>query len=243
MNGSIEWLVEQAEATSADIVIGNYQRVEEQYCGKEFYQVSDNTHHSSKLSEVLPIDDTGTKMCAIWAGLFNREFLVSNHLHFQEGMIAQEDTLFYYEVDQCYPSVVKTDSVCYLYRMRNTSVMHSRSSGRTKAYYESMKIMMGVYCKYWEKGQYRDAAELQQKIHHMKENLALCLAMCSDETMVKKEIKCLKAKGYYPYPLRKESLNHPSKVRGMMLYLLPFSLFFWLEHWLFKIIASLRKSK
>lgn len=146
-------------------------------------------------------------------------------------MIAQEDTIFYYELKQKNAYVSHTEDVCYLYRQRKTSIMHIYSDEKNKSYYKSMLIMHNVYNKYLESGKYRDKKELNKKIHHTKENITWTLAMIKDNEYVHEEFRRIKLLGIYPYRLRYHlfTTSRPIAMK-IMLFLLPIEPLFWLVH-------------
>ena len=193
-------------------------------------------------NDYLPFDEeSGRKMCAVWAGIFLRKFLIENELQFQEQMIAQEDTLFYYEFGLRVNKVVKCDFPCYLYRIRSTSIMHSRSEERAKKYYKSMLVMYQVYKKHLISGDYNDELVLKNKIHHTQQNIAFCLAMLQDYSFVYKEIKRLKKKGVYPYRLRYDALHTKEPIiRRLCNFLLPFEPVFWLLHYIYSSVNRVK---
>lgn len=231
-SGVVRQFFENAERAEADIILGNYARVEEEYSLSLSHPAQNNEITFEVLDRMVhPTDAKGTNMCAVWAGLFKADYLRRNKLRFRENMIAQEDTLFYYEIEQAFPVVIKTDAVCYLYRQRKSSVMHRRSEERIEQYYSSMRIMLEVYLDYLHSGKYRDKDILTGKIHRSYENVCSCLAQCTDHAFVKKNLKELKSLGYYPYPFRKAVFKqNSSKVKALLDYLLPIELCFWLAH-------------
>lgn len=233
--GVVAKFFEIAEHESADIVIGDYARVEEDFSlsvsgayptGGFDYAVRDRY--------LNPVDPNGTTMCAVWAGLFRTDFLREHDLRFRENMIAQEDTLFYYETEQAFPKIIKTNAVCYLYRQRQSSVMHRRSEERIEQYYFSMRIMLEVYLDYLNSGKYRDKDILTGKIHRSYENVCSCLAQCTNHDFVKKNLKELRSLGYYPYPFRKAVLKQKgSKTKALLDFLLPITPCFWTAHYIY----------
>lgn len=51
---------------------------------------------------ILPSDELRKNVCYLGRNFLSK-FLVDNRLYFRENMIAQEDTLFYYEMEQYFP--------------------------------------------------------------------------------------------------------------------------------------------
>ena len=240
--GSVKRFLECAKQSHADVALGNYARIAE-----SFFAANENMLYVDKacfhaMDEMqLPQDNAGKMMCAIWAGLFRRSFLLEHELLFRENMIAQEDTLFYYEVEQHSPRMIKTEAICYLYRQRTSSVMHQKSELRMQKYYQSMRIMLDVYTDYWKAGTYKDKSVLEEKILHSHENVCACLAKCTDERFVKKEFAELKKQGYYPYPFRKKTLQRKDSIIVRVLdYLLPIEICFWIAHIIYAAVNMKR---
>lgn len=226
----------------ADVVLGNYVRFKEM---KELQlsQIANFCFHIQKY-EFLPCDKENNKMCAVWAGIFSRKFLLDNNLRFHDGMIAQKDTLFYYEFALKTTNVVKTDLPCYLYRQRSNSIMHSRNEERAKKYYESMIIMYEVYKKHLCDHDYNDEEMLKKKIHHTQQNIAFCLAMLLDHSFVRREMRRLKKARIYPYPLRMETLfTKENFLRRICDWLLPIEPAFWILHYIYTFINRLKYLK
>ena len=120
--GVVNLVLQAAEDTNADVILGNYLEVPEVYKQKfeplKSIMVSCNSH-----LKVLPTNAKGACMCAIWAGLFRRNFILESNLFFNEKMIAQEDTLYYYEISLRAKNIYRFDEPSYLYRQRSTSIM------------------------------------------------------------------------------------------------------------------------
>ena len=78
---------ECAERERANVILGNYVRVEESFSLRfsNTYQVESIRFAKTK-ELILPTDDLGKEMC-------RPGFLVNDRLHFRENMIVQEDTL------------------------------------------------------------------------------------------------------------------------------------------------------
>ncbi len=226
-----------AEAVSSDskVILGNYITCTEDAVIKDFC-TSSNHPTSFKILPAegdvfLPESETGIRMCACVSGMFKRDFLTENNLRFNENMIAQEDTLFYYQFSLRLESVTKYDGCCYIYRQRSSSVMHTKSPERSKKYYHSMRTMHEVYCEHLRKGDYKNKEVLLKKIHHMKQNITVCLAITPDTAFVKTQLKEIKHKKIYPYKFRKDALKtKESLLRRLLFFLQPVEPFFWLLH-------------
>lgn len=232
--GAAPAFLQAAIENEADAVLGNYIRIREEDSLKNIGipNHSPVTFREVHLSDKdLPVDPDGTRIHSVWAGIFRRAFLEEHHLHYYNEMIAQEDTLLYYEYRQCHGKTIKTESVGYLYRQRSSSVMHSHSEKRNQAYYKSMRKMLEVLSDYLENGTYTDLEELQRKILHTKENIAVRLALCRDHAFVKREFAEIQRIGAYPYAFRKATLKRArSPLYNYICYLIPIKPVFWIVH-------------
>lgn len=232
------YFFQQIEKLQADVLLGNFIRIPEETKGNEKYEMDFCTTQTiaEKKKDFLPTDETNKPACSVWGGLFLREFLLSNGLSMNEKMIAQEDTLFYYEFALKTDNIYKLELPCYLYRQRKTSVMHSHSEERSKKYYLAMREMLRVYKDHLTKKDYKDLTVLQRKIHHSQQNIATCLAAISDKKYIKQELKILKKEKVYPYKFRKAALKtkDPLALR-IVVFLMPIKPFFWLYHKMYQI--------
>lgn len=239
--GVVHNLYKEIEQRNGNVILGNFIKVPEDaelssYDKEPHYTV---TEIATNDNGYLPSDTNGNVMCSVWAGMFNKSFLIDNHLYFQEGMIAQEDTLLYYQFSLRTDVVIKYNGILYIYRQCKSSVMHSRNSERSKKYYNSMVIMYDVYNAHYKNKDYRDEMVLLKKLHHMRQNLASVLALVDDSDFVKRELKRLKQQKLYPYPLRWSAIKgKDSLVRRIIIFLLPIEPIFWLSHKIFKIIKK-----
>lgn len=241
-----DYMLSHIKQSSCNLILGNYRSIPETFhfnelseC-KQYYEVKCIDINNEK-SSYLPANSMGIKMNAVWGGVFRREFLIENGIFFHEGMIAQEDTLFYYEMSLFTDTILKTDTEVYCYRRRSTSIMNARSEERNKKYYESMKIMYSVYKKYLDSKIYKNEANLKAKIHHTRENLAFSLALCTDNKFVKNEMKALKKNGVYPYPFRKSTLyRKSSKIVNFLVFMLPIYPCFLVTHFIFNFATKIK---
>ena len=220
------------QQTSCDVLLGDYVRCTEIPAGSNSSEAANAEFVLSDMN-TLPTDQNGQIMCAVWGGVFRRAFLIDNNLTFNEKMIAQEDTLYYYEIECCSPVVYKTQSVCYYYRQRSSSVMHARSVDRAKNYYASMLEMLNVYEQHLKSGNYLERERLEDKIRHSEHNVVACLSAIPDTPFVKQELKRLKAEKRYPcryYP----PILKSNTARNILPFLNPILPFFWLNHYIYK---------
>lgn len=230
--GIVRPVLENAENYQVDALLGNYIRVPEN-CTECFCPISEITVIEKDRLKIIPTDPNGISMCAIWTGVFRRDFLILNVTFFNEKLIAQEDTLFYYEFSLKAKRIFCFKECAYLYRQRTTSVMHSRSPERAIRYYTSMHEMYRVYNEYYSNVNQCDEQKLlENKLNHMKQNLVLTLAAISDSKFVKREfVKLIEGK-IYPYP---HNYINPAGFQRLIAFLLPRKWGFWSVHLLYKI--------
>lgn len=151
-------------------------------------------------------------------------------------MIAQEDTLFYYELWLRASSIIKINIPCYLYRQRSSSIMHTRSKERSYKCYLSMVELLSVYEKHLKDGDYNDEKVFRRKILHMNQNVISCLASVNDSKFVKKKLREMKRNRRYPYRFNMEALQtKESVIRRIIYFLLPIETVFWMLRILYKI--------
>lgn len=234
-------VLEYAERYAVDALLGNYIRVDEK---TRFADLSDPSNNRQDVNvyacdfndSMLPKDDDNVHMCAVWAGVFRREAIVKTKLRFNECMSYQEDTLFYFEMEQRLTNVLKKDVALYAYRNRTASAMNTNRGKRAKQYYSSVKCMYDVYMMYYKNKLFKDERRMHEKLHHVKESCILCLAQIPDTEYVKQEISELRRSGVWPYPFRTACLhNKRSAVRNLTIFLLPLPLFFWCMHYALKV--------
>ena len=157
-------------------------------------------------------------------------------MFFNEKMIAQEDTLFYFEFGLRTTNIYKFQEPCYIYRQRPTSVMHTRDALRAERYYDSILELYRVYMRHFELNDYKDKDVLLEKLNHIKQSLVLTLASMKNSTKVYNQLKQLKKDGMYPYKLTTKYI--PPLLpwyQKLLYYLLPIELDFWGLHMLYKI--------
>lgn len=79
--GVVKSFLECAEREAADIILGNYMKVEESFSLRSDSLSQENSIVFAKTKEmILPSDNFGNKMCAVWSGMFRSSFLIDNKL-------------------------------------------------------------------------------------------------------------------------------------------------------------------
>lgn len=227
----VNLVLQSAIDSNADVLLGNYIRISEKE-QPELPPITSLRLQKNENLNILPKDFNGTNMCAIWAGIFKRNFLSDNRLYFNEKMIAQEDTLFYYEVSLHTQNIFHFAETAYIYRQRESSIMHSHGAKRAFQYYQSMQEMYRVYKNYLISESPISKGLLIEKIEQMRQNLVLTLARVYETRRVKTELKVLKQEGIYPY--RKNFLSN-SKKNIILNCLLKKEYGFWIIHFAAKL--------
>lgn len=232
--GVVSLALREIEEREADVLLGNYIRIQEHE--NITFSPLEHLHVSYSPQIDLPVDDNGIQMCTVCAGLFKRDFLLEHQLFFNEKMIAQEDTLFYFEFGLRTANIYKFQEPCYIYRQRSTSIMHTRDSLRAQRYYDSMREMYRVYMYHFKSNDYKEKDVLLDKLNHMKQNLVLSLAGIENSKEVYNQLMKLKKDGLYPYKLTKKYISPLLPLyRKLLYYFLPIELVFWVLHILYKI--------
>lgn len=239
INGAVSY-VRTAQTMNADVLLGNYIRINED--GSYDADLSKNDFYHDKIEvtdHFTPVDNHGERMWACWSGVFKRNFLLENSLQFNEKMIAQEDTLFYFQFPLKTKSIYKAQTYCYLYRIRSNSIMHSRSDERMKKYYFSMLEMLRVYQEHYASKEYNNEEVLKDKILHSRQNVAICLASIQDDSFVREQLRYIKDKKIYPYPFRRKTLKGKENILLKILkFFMPFEIVFHTYRYIYTKIKS-----
>ena len=236
--GIVNSLIKKANELDSDFIFGNYIRIPEK-AKIEFEPNKSITVFPGDGSRIVPKDSNGKMMCSVWAGLFKRSFLNEYNLRFNDNMIAQEDTLFYYEMGLKVRRIHYVTEPVYIYRQRSSSIMHRHDSRKAMKYYKSMYAMLDVYENYYSQNDCEDKERLKLRILQQSQNLALCLVAINDTKFVRKELKSLKAIGHFPL----KSLFLPSSpIQSTMIKMLKNDWGFWILHTIYRIRYKLSDS-
>ena len=241
--GSARFLYDSIAASDQNVIIANYMRINEDATIEQF-EKSKSDHTVSLVSSKGNIgakdiqrQNNGYGMCSVCCCIFRRSFLIDNDLNFRENIHFQEDTVFYYEFTRKTEYVLSSDCLCYLYRQRSSSAIHTKNDMRMKKYYNSLVNMLEVYEEYKMNG--NNETELLNKIHQSKEKIVQVLVMISDADFVKEQMGVLRKKGIYPYPLRWDVLKADvALIRRVVLFLLPIGPFFGITNYIFRIKSN-----
>lgn len=187
---------------NADIVLANYHKIEENYCG-EIPCAPEHFSHAFVETDTfcwLPDKDNESKMFSACRGIFRRSFLLRNELYFNEAISFMEDSLFYYEWQQKKPRVVKCEFSCYLVRQRQNSAMRSdHAQKRMNAYFSGLALYL-AYKKHLDNHNYISLSDLNARILSARKETVFRLSMVEDFSFVRKELKKLIKMKIFPLP-------------------------------------------
>ena len=214
--------------------MANYIKVAEDADVLETTDVDASSYRQVKTDtfDWLPDENNECRMFSMCRGIFQKAFLTSNGLCFNENVIMKEDALLYYEFGMVNPQIVKCEFPCYCVRQRRSSAMHGIDEKKAKKYFRSSLALADAYQRHLANQNFRDRNELVALIEVEKEQLVKFLLRISDKVFVKEQFKLLKSKGLYPYKVKSGKSAGVYKVIDR---LLPTPVGFWLVYDLFRI--------
>ena len=179
-NTVISCLVAELQATGADIVAGNYQRIYKQdkivsrrYCQKRIIQ--DN-------SNIVNAFCQGSIPITAWNKLIKRDFLLKNNLFFKEGLI-HEDELWTFNTIIAANTIVLTGKTTYNYYQQESSIMSNKVNLRIKSSIEIYNEMACAYSKSHKAYNKKLATHINRFAFQRYREI-----MQIDDTVVKKEL-------------------------------------------------------
>lgn len=177
------------------------------------------------LFAAAPIEaDTKKTMTTVWGVLFKTELLRKENLTFDEDMSIGEDTDFYMFFPRKNVKILRTESICYLYRQRAGSLLHSSARYRY-GYLTNLRILEKYIRLHSSETQSGKAQKKSEKamLANLKYNVAQTLVMVNDRAYVKEQLKILREKGYYPFRWNISALKNKrvSVIKRLSLFLLP----------------------
>lgn len=212
-----------AEKESADAVLGNFITFKDGLSPE--YKSGTDQHHRvsfSKMDEFYPKRPSGYPCFGVWLGVFNRSFLLANHIRFRESLSVYEDCTFYFEFGMASKNVVQVDHYGYHYRIRENSALRTDRKVLTRRAFECSKQVLSIYEDYRD----RCTPQLQETydlhVYIMKSLSIRCLSRIDDSSYVKEGLQYLKKEGLYPFEYEKraefsEKLNWKVKLFRKML--------------------------
>lgn len=200
--GAVEIFLKIAYEQCADVVIANYKKIKEEY--KNEFKAITGHNEIKKVNTLdycwLPGKDGESKMFSLWRGIFLKDFLIQNDLFLNEKVIIMEDSLFYYELQQLEPKIIKCEFPCYMVRQRSGSAMRSSNNIATnKIQYESLLELYKTYVSFMDENKYRDINELKKRINSSRNSIIVKLALIKDFSYVKKNLNNLIRMKIFPF--------------------------------------------
>lgn len=138
-------LVEMAVQTQADLVVADYEKMEDEEIDHYFTAptaTQDRCDAELKTGEALFMKDLNPRECYVWRTLYRREFLRRNSIRFLQG-VCYEDIPFTHECYLRAGKCLRTNSLLYIYRTGHASIT-------TAINLKTGKDLATVIAKTWE---------------------------------------------------------------------------------------------
>ncbi len=169
--------------------------------------------------------------------LYKNHFLKNLKIAFNKKISFSEDILFDFNVLINCNKSIKTDSVFYYYRQRESSAMHSKN-------FDNHILSMHLLSKEYKAISKKDISKIWKKIAKRKSHFAIkallfSLVQKGDITFAKVYLEKLKTDNLYPYPLFNILFNNKSLKEGIINWI---SFLFPLE-WYFMLCVRLSALK
>ncbi len=136
--------------------------------------------------------------------ILRADIIRSHHIRFAEHIRYSEDVLFAYEAMMSSQKVAKTSACCYFYRQRPGSAMHSQN---LKGHSDSMLFLADAYHALADACPASWRPITLNKRDFATKALLFSLMQLGNASYAKQILKDVTKKGYYPYPLKMESLK------------------------------------
>ena len=189
-----------AEKESADAVLGKLIGFNDGSL-PEYQKGTDKYHrvYFSNMDDFYPKRPSGYPCFGVWLGIFNKSFLLANHIWFRENLSVYEDYTFYFEFGMASKRVFRVDHYGYYYRIRENSASHMDRNVLMKRGFECSKQVLAIYEDYRDQctPQLQDTYDLHVFI--MKRLSIRCLSRIDDNNYVKEGLQYLKKEGLYPF--------------------------------------------
>lgn len=185
-----------------------------------------------KINQIDKIDINSGRIYAnaICSAIYNNNKLKEWKLLFNENLSFGEDTVFRGLFFLKSEIKIVTDIAWYLRRKNSNSITQTRDLNKQKKIYFDAII---IYETYLENNLSIDV------INHAQEGIILKLAQTMDKDFIKKQLKKLKEKNYYPYNFRKAVLySNKNLLLGILQFLCPIEPFFWMYYLVYKILRK-----
>ena len=142
--------------------------------------------------QYYPTDQYGKISYGIWNGIFRRSSLMEHQCFFREELKLLEDVTFLFEFGMTGSKVTRIDHLGYYYRMHDDSTIHRDIVGKSRRYFEALKLCLPIFENYVRNcdKKYYDVANA----HFTERKIAAAgfLIRIRDSSYVRKEIRWLK---------------------------------------------------
>ena len=126
------------EKHAPDILVGGFRKGKHTVCSR--YRISGTPIADEELEPAKAwMISAPTLRLAAWAKIYRRDFLLSNHLFFDETLLRSEDSEFLFRVLNCCEKMLIADLIVYRYSQDPSSMMRSVSKGIAPLYLESVR--------------------------------------------------------------------------------------------------------
>ncbi len=218
MPNVIQDIYEVAQSNNADAVALKALKVQEDF----------------KITQIDEIDMSEACIyanCAISA-VYNNKKLKEYNLFFNEELSFGEDTLFRGLFFLKSNVKIVSNISWYLIRNNPSSLTRKKKLETQKKIYFDSIIIYEEYLK----------NQVDKKVcNHAKEGIALKLAQTMDAEFVKKQLKILKQKKYYPYRFRKGALSSSKNlILNLLRFLCPIKICLWMYFYVYKLLKKKR---
>lgn len=225
--GCVPGLVKLLEENDPDLLSASFIKVPEEFCLDVSFQpepFSTSFHWGENLIKEAPTEAYTKKvMTTACVVLFKTELLRRENLTFDEDIVMSEDADFYMFFPKGF-KILKSEAICYLYRQRGGSILHSPK--RYQRGYLSNLYILEKYLRLHENDVLSGKQQKKERkamLANLKYNIAQTLVLVDDRAYVKEQLKILRKKGYYPFPCNYATLKNrrASIAKRLALFLLP----------------------
>ncbi len=232
--GGVIKVLKEIRRVNGDGLFCNFTKVPESFLyskeKKDF--VNDESVLVSDKSR-LPTDGCRTKMSALGACVWLREFLVVNNIRFNERMRLQEVAVFWWQIMMCTDKIYYIKSPIFYYRQRGSSLSHLGSKKKRETFNECLEKLL-LYQSYLHIKDKKVKKILRKKIFLTKQGILSCLVTFDDKREIKEKMQELKQKKIYPYKLSFYAFSGRENIlKKLLRFLFPIKPFFWLTHWIY----------
>jgi len=135
IGGTLSTLLSQALQSGADLILGNYIKVDDKDIPSFVVPLQPPLKVEEKTGEELFLQDLSPKASYAWRSLYRRAFLEDNNLRFIPGLYFEDvpfTTACYLKAGKC----LKTSLLFYIYRQRENSIVSTINIVKLKHFNE-----------------------------------------------------------------------------------------------------------